>query len=99
MKARIKPEQYGKLMEDFKKQDIKRKKDLALNSFLLGAHTAMNIAADRYRDDILKATTFEELQPVVLDLLAYLMEREQGLKDVTRSAEQQANQDILAPTT
>lgn len=79
MKSRIPEQNHG--MNELEKLWSAKLKEASLNGFMLGGHSAMKLAADRFGEDIRKATTFEELQPLAFALLDYLEDKAEGLKN------------------
>lgn len=57
-------------------------KEASLNGFLLGGHSAMKMASDKFGDRIRNAADYDTLKVAALELLAYLEDKAEGLKMV-----------------
>ena len=82
MKAHVPDPDKEKAMQEAHAIQKAYRERTVINSFILGGHSAMRLAADRFGDRIRNATEFEELKAASLELLEYLTEKSEGLKKV-----------------
>lgn len=80
MKARIPDQKPG--MDKVQEIFAAKLKEASLNGFMLGAHSAMKMASDKFGDRIRNATDYDTLKTAALELLAYLEDKAEGLKRV-----------------
>lgn len=57
-------------------------KEASLNGFMLGGHSAMKMASDKFGDRIRNAADYDTLKGAALELLDYLEDKAKGLKNV-----------------